>query len=785
MLLDVVHLLRTLRRSPASAGAAILTLTLTLGAGAAIFAVVDAVLLTPPPFADPDSLVILGEQPMADPSAEPRTVTYATFEAWRERARSLATLEAGDGTNFTLTGLGVPERVNATYVTPGFLPLLGVAPARGRLFDANDVAQRVVIVSDQFWRAKLGAASDVLGRGVVLGGQTYTIVGVMPPQLRSASDRELWIPSPTSPAQAIRAGQRVGVTARLAASTTPEDLAAALDDVSRGSVPPARVKVTRMATAITGRASRPLTLLAGAAILALVIAFTNLAGLLIVRSIDRRRELAVRTALGARQFTIARQLLLEAEGLVVLGIAGGVLVAFWATPVVGRLALQQFGGLASREIDVSWRVIGFVSAVALGCAGLCGLIPAWTVTRGSLVDALRRRTTSGPRELILRRAFVICEVALAFVLLVSMTLLGRSLVSVLNTSPGFEAHGVITRAIALPAARYSTNEQVTAFYANLHQALSDRLGRGAVSLIDELPLSHDRGRALVNIQLGQGGHEAVVRVAASDYFEVMRVPVIAGRGFGSGDDASAPFRVVLSASLARQLFGSEAVVGRRVWITGIGQPSEVIGVVGDVKLRALDDVISPTLYQSYLQFPSRGGVLVVRTDRPQADAGAILREAVARLDPDLPLYGRQSMEEVLATSSGVPVRRVLTAAFSAFALLAVALGAIGLFGVVAHDVASRRPELALRIALGAAPTRILNRTLGQGGQMVVAGLAIGGVLSIWTARLLSTVIGPAARIDVVSVAAASLVLLLAGAAATLPAARRAARTDPLMALRSE
>jgi len=259
MLLDLLHLFRTLRRSPASAAAAVLTLTLTLGAGAAIFAVVDAVLLTPPPFRDPESLVILGEQPIADPTAEPRTVTYATFEAWRERARSLATLEAGDGTNFTLTGFGAPERVNATYVTPGFLPLFGVTPAQGRLFGADDVTQRVVIVSDRFWRGKLGGDADVIGRGVVLGGQTYTIVGVLPSQLRSAFDRDFWIPSQTTPAQAIRGGQRVGVNARLAPGTTPDDLAAALNEVSRNSVPPARVQVTKMATASTARASRPLT----------------------------------------------------------------------------------------------------------------------------------------------------------------------------------------------------------------------------------------------------------------------------------------------------------------------------------------------------------------------------------------------------------------------------------------------------------------------------------------------------------------------------------------------
>ncbi len=785
MLLDILHLFRTLRRSPASAAAAVLTLTLTLGAGAAIFAVVDAVLLTPPPFTDPESLVVLGEQPIADPTAEPRTVTYATFEAWRERARSLATLEASDGTNFTLTGFGAPERVNATYVTPGFLPLLGVTPARGRLFAADDVTQRVVIVSDWFWREKLGSDSDVIGRGVVLGGQTYTIVGVLPPQLRSAFDRNFWIPSPTSPAQAVRGGQRVGVNARLAPGTTPDDLAAALNEVSRESVPPARVQVTKIATATTARASRPLTVLAGAAALALALAFTNLAGLLIVRSIDRRRELAVRTALGARRAVIARQLLLEAEALVLLGIGGGVLVALSATPVVGRLALQQFGGLASRDIGVSWRVIAVLSVVALASGALCGLVPALMTARGNLVNALRRGTTSAPRELLLRRAFVTSEVALAFVLLVSVTLLGRSLVTVLNESPGFDARGVITRAISLPAARYATNDQVIAFYSNLQQALSDRLARGTVSLIDELPLSHDRGRSLMNSQPGRGGREAVVRVAASDYFDVMRVPLVAGRGFTSGDDTSAPPRVVLSASLATHLFGIESAVGRRVWFSGNAQPSEVIGVVGDVKHRALDDVTSPTVYQSFFQFPSRGGVLVVRTDRPQADVAAVLREAVARLDPDVPLYGRQSMEEIVATSPGVPTRRVLTAAFSGFALLAVVLGAIGLFGVVAHDVASRRPELALRIALGAAPTRILNGTLAQGGLMVVSGLVVGGVLSIWTARLLGVVIGPAAHIDVVSVAAASLVLLLAGGAATLPAARRAARTDPLLALRSE
>ena len=368
MIVDLRHLLRNLRRSPASAAAAILTLSLTLGAGASIFAVVDTVLLTPPPFTNPETLVTVAETPIDAPTAAPRTVSYATFERWRERAGSLATLEASDGTNLTLTGLGAAERVSGSNVTPGFLTLLGVTPARGRTFELDDPGQRIVIVSDAFWRGRLGADPGVIGRHVVLGGEALTIVGVLPERFSAALDRDFWRPFPVTPAQAVRAGYRVGVVARLASNVARPHLERALDEVSRTSSPPARVVAIEVATAIAGDARRPLGLLAGAAALAVLIAFINLAGLLIVRSIDRRRELAVRTALGARQSEIARQLVLEAEALVALGTAGGVFLALWLTPVVGRLALEQFGGAANLDLAVSWRVIGVVAVVAAALA---------------------------------------------------------------------------------------------------------------------------------------------------------------------------------------------------------------------------------------------------------------------------------------------------------------------------------------------------------------------------------------------------------------------------------
>jgi putative ABC transport system permease protein len=783
---DLLHLVRILRRSPASGAAAILTLALALGAGASIFAVVDAVLLTPPPFDDPDMLVTLGETPRRATDEAPRAIGYATLEAWRDRARSLAAIEAFDPTNLTVTGLGTAERLRATDVTPGFLPLLGATPLMGRSFTADDVGRPVVVVSHNFWRGKLGGDPQVVGRDIVLGGQTHTIVGVLPERFFFALDvSDIWRPLPMTAAQAARAGLRVRAIGRLAPRVSPDSLSTALDEISGASTPPARAAVTRLATAVEGGSARTLGLLAGAAALAVLIAFTNLAGLLIVRSIDRGRELAVRGALGARRFDIARQLVLEAGALVALGTTAGVLLAAWLTPTIGFLALQQFGGIATRDVTVSWRVIGAVSLLAAACAFLCGLLPAIMAAQRNMVDVLRRGATVAPRERWLRRAFVTAVVSCAFVLIVSVTLVGRSLLTVLAVNPGFEPTGVVTAGVAPPSARYPTADHLVAFYSAVEAELSQRLGARAVGIVDEIPLSNDRGRGLVSAQPGDAAREAVIRVASSAYFDVMRIRVIAGRTFERSDDRAAPTRVVISESLAARLFPGQSPIGRQMSTGPRADAAEIIGVVSDVKHRSLDEGSLPTLYFSTWQFPSRGSILVIRQRGSQTDAIAIARELVARLDRDLPVYGAGSMSRVLANSPGVPARRALTAAFLGFALLAVVLGALGLFGVVAHDVTARRAELALRLALGAEPARILTSTLGQGVAMVGVGLVIGGVLSLWTTQALGSVVVTSSGVDLLSAGAASAVLLLAGFGAVLPAARRAATTDPLIAIRGQ
>jgi putative ABC transport system permease protein len=782
MLVDLRHLSRNLWRSPASAGAAILILSVTLGAGASIFAVVQGVLLTPPGFMDPESLVVLGETTSQAPAAPSQRVRSATFEAWRDRAGAMATLEAMDGTNLTLTELGPAERLSVSDATPGFLNLLGVTPLLGRPFESSDVGRPVATISHAFWRGRLAADPDVIGRRIVLGGQPHTIVGVLPERfLFEFNPSDIWRPLP--PAQTRGAEFPVLVIARLAANVPLASLETALDDVSRASSPPMHVVGTPVATALAGHATRTLGVLAGAAALAVLIAFANFTGLLLVRSIDRRHELAIRSALGARRGDIAWQLLLEGQTLVMLGTLGGVILAAWMTPVVARRALEQFGGIADRDVALNLPVIAAMASVASACAWLCSLVPALAAARRSVLDAVRRGATQRSRELHLRRGLIVAEVALAFVLLACMSLLGGNLRRLLQVDRGFDSQGVLTLQISLPSSNYGLDRTVS-FYSVLQAAVEERLGYRSMAVVNEIPLAGSVRRSLVKESLTDTTAAAVVREAGPGYFEVMRTPVLLGRTFEHRDNLSAPHRVVISQSLAEHLFGLENAVGRQVLIEAEADMAQVIGVVADVKHGALDEAASPTMYRSALQTPSRSSIVVVRSERPRAEVIGTVRDEVTRLDSNLPVYRIRSMDDVVAASPGVPARRMVTATFFGFAALALLLVGTGLFGVVAHDVAARRGELALRMALGADPMVILRATLAQGAVMIGSGLGLGGLLSIWAERMLEGAGFAANGLDVSSVSVSAAVLLVAGAIALVPAARRAARTDPLIALRS-
>jgi putative ABC transport system permease protein len=761
----------------------VLTLALTLGAGATIMAVVDAVLLTPPPLDGPDSVVALGETLVAVPGA-PRAISYPKFEAWRERAASLATLAAFDGTNLTLTGLGTAERIGATDVDTRFLPLVGAVPILGRPFRAEDVGQAVTIISHRFWQTRLGGDRDVIGRSIVLNGRNHEIIGVLPESFRFSAE-PIFRPLPLTAAQAARTTYRMNALARLAPGVTPTSLSAALDEISRRGTPSSRAIVTPIATVIARGSKATVGLLAAAAAVATLMAFFNLMGLLVVRSMDRAQELAVRVAIGARPFAVVRHLILEAETLVAIGTGTGVLLAMWLTPIAAQLVQLQFGPITNRPIEVSWRVMTVVTVVAAVCAALTALVPAVMAARRASADSLRRGSTRAPRELALRRFMIAGEVALAFVLLVSMALLGQSLAAALQKHPGFKAEDVMTFGVSVPAPKYAGNREEAAFYATLQQRLDSRLGPGSTAVIDELPLTGDGGRTLVGTTATNADMEAIARTASPSYFDVMSIPLLAGRGFDARDDGSAPRRVVIGAGLAAKLFGTMPATGQAIYLAGPRQTFEVVGVVGDVKHRSVDEAPLDSVYLPVAQEPSRTSRIVVRSARPANDVIAIVRAEVAQLDRDLPVYAALPMSEIVAVSAGMPARRVLTGTFTAFALLALTLSAAGLFGVMAHEVALRRPELALRLALGANPLGLLAATLRQGTAMIGTGVGAGLLLTVWSGKLLTTLAPTTESFSPVASGAAAGLLLIVGLCAVFPAARRAARTDPLAALRAE
>ena len=784
--LDLLHLLRMLRRTPWSAGSTVLTLALTLGLGTAIFALVDAVLLRPLPYADPHDLVVVGPTPMGEPGTPPRAVPYSDFASWRAVGSPRVELEGFDPSNATLTGLGAAERVSVTEATAGLLDMLGAAPSLGRGFQPTDAGQAVAVVSHGFWKTRLSGEVAVLGREIVLNGRPHTIIGVLPERFFFALNRsDVWRPLPLFDLADERDRPALRVVGRLSPGATPAAAVRRLEAETAVSTDGNVLRALPLSSVVTGNSGLTLGLLAVAGALAILVAFSNLAALLIVRSIDRGKELALRSALGAGPREALRQLLLEALALGVLGVVGGVLLALLITPALGRFVLE-FGGMSLAPPDVSWRAVSVVALGSLALSGICGAYPALSTARYQAGGALQGSGTPTRRQMSTRRFFVAGQVAIAFVLLVSLAQVGRSLQSVLEIGPGFDPTGLMKLQVSLPGTTYGRPAQVTAFYSEVLSELDRQLGAGTSASISEVPLTGDGGRTSIGLRPGEASREVVLRNASRGYFEVMGVPVLAGRSFDQTDAASAPVRAVVSESLARRLAGTEDLVGSTIWLGRGDLRADVIGVVGDVKHRALEESVLGTVYLSSDQVPSAASVLVVRSTRPDDVVASTVSGVVQRIDGSVPVYRVEAMTDVVARSPGVPARRVLTAAFAGSTLLALLLSTVGLFGVLAHDVASRKGELAIRMALGATPRRIVAITVRSGAVLVGTGLLLGGTASVWAGRglegvLLSTQEGAWAAASILS----AFVLVAAGALAVVPVALRASRREPSDALRGD
>ena len=813
---DLRFALRGLLRRPGFTAVVVLTLALGIGANSAIFSVVNGVLLRPLPYDRPGAVATLWVRWPGNPQGE---LSQPEYWDLREQSRSFTRLAAYASGSLTLTGSGDPERLRTGFMSGDALPLVGVAPARGRAFTPDDDrpgAPVTVLLSDGLWRRRFGADPGVVGQKVILDDQPTTIVGVMPPGFQlpthyAGAGMEIWAPLQLDPSidRSERGWHWVNVMARLrpgvniaSASLEVGALARRMRDTYPDEYKPTFGGFAVIAADdLVGEVRPAILVLLGAVGLLLLIACANVAGLLLARAEARQREIAVRTALGAGAGRLVRQLLTESVVLALAGGAFGALLADWGVRALVAAAPPTLPRLEAVGTD-GW-VLGFTLVVSLVTGILFGLVPALQASRPDLTAALAEggRSGSSAGRQRFRRGLVVAQIALALMLVTSAGLLIRSFVRMRGVDPGFDPSHLLTAEVELSSVRYDTSAKIRAFYSELVHRLQTLPGVRSAAAVRALPMT---GR----LEIGdwsfvvEGRHanppvpadriNADWQALTPGYFETLRIPVLRGRGIEEQDRTDATPVVVINRTLARQAWPGEDPIGRRILLGGGDVDSvwrTVVGIVGDVRHRGLTATPRPEMYLPHAQFPAGTGTaqrtlrIVLRSQGDPAALAGPLRAALAELDPAVPLVDVQTMEQALGAWAAE--RRLTMILVAAFAALALALGAVGVYGVMAHLVVQRTREIGIRIALGAVPREILALVIGQGAWLAVAGVALGVAGALVASRLLGGLLFEVTPTDPATYAGTALTLLGVAAIAALVPALRATRTDPVEALRSE
>ena len=793
--------IRSLARSPGFTLAAVLCLGLAIGANTAIFTVLNAVLLKPLSYAEPSRLVMLWERFARNPEGH-NVVAPADFLDWRGQTRSFSGMAALAEGHETLTGLGEAQQVPMQAVTASLFPVLGVTPALGRTFTEDEdtpAGPAVVVVSDRFWRRHLSADPRALGQSITLGGTPFTVIGVMPPGFRfkgrATDEAELWTPLSLDPSRDYRAtsGRYLLSVGRLKPGVTVDQADAELRALAARLAQEHPVfnagwttTIVPLREQVVGGARTPLLVLAGVVAFVLLIACANVANLQLARGAARRRELAVRTALGASRGTLVRDLLVESLVLSVAGGALGLMLAVWGTAALVAVAPAGLPRLA--EISVDTRTLGFTAVLSILTGFVFGLLPALHGSRADLNDVIKEggRGVAGGR---LRSGLVAAQLALSLVLLVGAGLLIRSFLRLSREDPGFDATHVLAAKVDLPTNRYNTDPRQAAFFEELLARIRRLPGVTSASAINWLPFG---GNGSASDYFVEGrpapppGQElgADIRAVDPDYFRTLGIPVRAGELFTSRDGPNVRKAVVINQALARQVFPNENPIGRHILMPwGDTLNGEIVAVVGDTRHAGLDSLPHPTLYWPMAQFPWSFMSLVIRTPgEPERLTKPVAGELHA-LDPDVPLADPRPLDAFLSQS--VASQRFTMLLLGAFAAVAVMLAAIGISAVVANAVVRRTREIGVRMALGAGRRDVLGMVLRQGMLLVGIGLVAGLAGSLALTRVLRSLLYGVSPTDLVTFAGVPLLLAgIALVAAYLPA-RRAAQVDPMVALRSE
>jgi len=805
---DLRYAVRSLRTHPGFTAVVLATLALGIGANAAIFSVVNAVLLRPLPYEGADRIVVVWGD-LHRPGVNEIPASAGEYVDYRDRSHAFDQVAVYDTAGFNLTGGGEPERVDGAIVTASLFPLLGASAAIGRTFLAaeeqpgrNDVA----LIGHGLWRRRFGANPAIVGQVVSIDGRPTQVVGVMPPRFQFPDPAiEIWKPLLLD-ADAVsddnRGSHGYTALARLRPGATLSQAQADLAGVTatfKAEHPlnyrtGFSVALRPLQTEIVGDTGRPLLILLGAVGLVLLIACANVSNLLLARAAWRRREIALRTALGASRGRLVRQLLTESILVALAGGAAGLVLAWWGVDLLIALGPDTIPRL--REVTLDARVVVFTGLVSLATGVVFGIVPALRASGASLGDALKEGGRSGERAMLGRagRVLVVSEVALSLVLLVGAGLLVHSFARVQHVEPGFDARGMLTLRLSLPESRYTTFEQGDRFFDALFAALRARPDVDSVAAANALPFSGNNGSRTFHIE-GQEPKrpedqpEEQLRIVTDGYFQTMKVPLVKGREFTDRDRLGAPRVAVVNESLARKHFPDGRVIGRRfAFSRNEPQWYEIVGIVGNIKHRGLDASDRPEMYVPYRQplfsnWTVRPMQVVVRTAGDPLAAAATVRREIARLDPDQPISDVRTMDERIGRS--LESRRFNMILLAAFAALALALAAIGIYGILAYAVTERTHEIGVRLALGAQPRDVLSMIVAQGMAMTAAGAAIGVVAALAVTRLMSSLLFGISAADPMTFAAIPLLLGVVAFVACYVPARRATRVDPLVALRTE
>ena len=798
---------RGLLRQPTFALVAIVTLALGIGANTAIFSVIKTVVLNPLPYQSPEKIAILWE---VNPDGNQGPVSVPTFEDWKRDAKAFESLAAYRHVDFSYKGTGDPQNVPGVKATPDLFNVLKSNAALGRTFTAEEATvgrDRVVVLSHGFWTRTLGANASVIGQPIQLDSVPYVVVGVMPPafEFPTSTNVEVWTPLAFDPKDMhgrSRRARSLTVVGRFNGDVTPPTFAKAtagkqaqeeLDVISARiakDFPDSNAgwsaRVVAAHDQLVG-ASRPaLMVLMGAVGFLLLIVCANMANLLLARLSSRRREMAVRGALGASRWEVARPVIAESLLLSVIGGALGLVLANAGLRLLGTLKEAQLPRMDTLQLDGG--VLLFTMVISIGVALAFGLIPALHASRQELRDVMHESSgsTGSPYARRVLSALVVVEVALALVLLVGAGLMTRSFSKLLQVNPGFEASNLIAARVLLPSTKYQRGTQV-GFYEAVLERVRREPGVTSASAVSAMPL-HDVGAAGAlpfNVEGQQPPPTedplADVRIVAPGYFETMKIRLIAGRFLDERDADVGPRTSVINETMARRYFANESPLGRI--IQNPHGKSEVVGIVGDVHNQGLDREPRKQVYLPMRQSPTAGMALVARTERDAATFSNAITRAIWEVDPSQPVYELSTMDQILARAVFLP--RLSTTLLAMFALAALLLAALGIYGVLSYSVSQRTKEIGLRMALGASGGSTVAMIVRSSVGMVAIGGVIGLIAAVILARSMAGILYGIGPFDLPAFTLALVTLLIAGIVASLLPALRTTRVDPMVALRDQ